>query len=692
MTRKMKHNTAQLMFILALAGMLILTPLTVLAESSTVNLANDHICITVNSSGENTGRFSVSTTGGDPDRDSDDNKQLIYRRPDQGPWTSYTSVLIDDVPWVYGGVSRDAGANGRFGQELEIPRIIDNNRISSTWQLGPILVTQTIRIVRSSTTGLLDTAAIAYELHNTDEAEHHIGLRVALDTMLGENDGAPIRAGDQAVNTDTMLTGAAIPDFWQAFDSLADPMVTAQGTLRGGEVSTPDRVYFTNWGSIAAQVWDIEIKPGRDFTRLGEFDLDSAMALQWDARPLAAGEKRLYVVYYGLGGMSISPGQLQIGIAAQNNLVAQANAGFQVVAYIMNRGSGEARDVVAELNLPKGLALAPGQALSRKLGNLPVGETAQVKWDVRLAGGSGTLTYSVGVHALNADSNELARKIEIISPAQLSIKLSEPEGQLSIAAGAWSPLPYPVNATITNSGQAPAYNVSLRWSSERGLHLASGDVAERAIGTLEPGQQATVRWHIEPISNEPGNMPYAVRTNNSGTPMAAHGLLLVPALDANVDIQVVRLPADKTGPIRVGECFLVVLRAHHLYRANTVHVELTYDPTVLMLLGGPLGAQPGTIFTATVPDATVAMSTKHWVDISKPLARVAIDGKLPDTGTGCANGTIAVFYMRADAAGTSNLTIDKEKLIVLDKNGQQCVIASINSAVTVIDTSSITRP
>lgn len=684
MTGKLQHNTVQFFWGIAVfISIFTLIPSNGLAQPWDVELANEHICITVNNSGENTGRFSISTTGGDPDRNSDDNKQLIYRRPDQGPWTSYTTVQIDGEPWVYGGISHDAGQNGRFGEEKEIPRIIDNKRISSTWQLGPIVVTQNIRIVRSSTTGLLDTAAITYELHNTDVQTHQVGLRVALDTMLGENDGAPIRVGDQAITTDTVLTGAAIPDFWQAFDSLADPMVTAQGTLRGGEVSTPDRVYFINWGAIAAQVWDIECKPGRDFTRLGEFDLDSAMALQWDAKPLGAGEKRTYVVYYGLGGMSIAPGQLQIGIAAQTSLVAQANASFQVVAYIMNRGSGEARDVVANLRLPKGLALAPGQTLNRKIGNLPVGETAQVKWDVLLAGGTGTLTYSVGVQALNADPNELDRKIDIISPARLNITLADPQGQLS---NAWSPLPYPVGATVTNAGQAPAYNVSLLWTSERGLCLATGDVAERAVGTLEPGEQASVRWHVVPVDYVPGNMPYTVRTNTGGSSpqAAAHGLLLVPALDARLDIQIQRLPAYKDGSIIVGECFLVVIRAHHLYRANNIHVEFTYNPTILTLLGGTLGVEPGTIFTANTLNTSPVISIKHWVDISKPLARVAIDGKMTSTDPGTANGTIATFYMQANAAGNCALAIDKDKLIILDKSGQQCVIASVSSAVTVM--------
>ena len=129
--------------------------------------------------------------------------------------------------------------------------------------MGPLRVSQVISFVRSSTTGLMDTARIQYELRNTDSEPHTVGMRVALDTMLGDNDGAPFRIGDEAITTDTAFSGSAIPEFWQAFDSLEDPKVTAQGTLWGGEVTRPDKVYLTNWGTLTEHPWEIDVRPGR---------------------------------------------------------------------------------------------------------------------------------------------------------------------------------------------------------------------------------------------------------------------------------------------------------------------------------------------------------------------------------------------------------------------------------------------
>src|SRR5690625_5051426 len=126
--------------------------------------------------------------------------------------------------------------------------------------------------MRSSTTGLLDTVRIEYSVINTSDSPVDVGLRMMIDTMLGANDGAPFRVGELAITTDTAFAAEEqIPEFWQAFESLTDPKLTAQGNFKGPDLTTPDRVYLSNWGAMADGPWDFDFQPGRDFTRLGEF-------------------------------------------------------------------------------------------------------------------------------------------------------------------------------------------------------------------------------------------------------------------------------------------------------------------------------------------------------------------------------------------------------------------------------------
>ena len=69
-------------------------------ETSKIEIRNEYIRIVVNTSEANKGRFSVGTTGGDPDRDTDQNKHLIFGGNE--PWTSYTTIRIGNENWVFG--------------------------------------------------------------------------------------------------------------------------------------------------------------------------------------------------------------------------------------------------------------------------------------------------------------------------------------------------------------------------------------------------------------------------------------------------------------------------------------------------------------------------------------------------------------------------------------------------------------
>jgi len=161
-------------------------------------------------------------------------------------------------------------------------------------RFGAIEVKQELGFVRSPTTRVKDAARIAYQITNQDKAPHKIGLRLMLDTMLGANDGAPLRTGDRAIDQATRLSGAELPDYWQAFDSLSQPTVIAQGTLRAPGLTPPDRLEMVDWGTLADAPWDFPFPAGADFTRQGEAEQDTAVALYWEPAILAPGGTRTY--------------------------------------------------------------------------------------------------------------------------------------------------------------------------------------------------------------------------------------------------------------------------------------------------------------------------------------------------------------------------------------------------------------
>jgi len=637
-------------------------------QKPNLEIANEYIRIIINTLDENMGRFSVGTTGGDPDRVGDEHQHLIYGGEE--PWTSYTTVRIGNQNWVYGNpTNRRAGKSGTYGQVVQPPTIVDDSLVSS-WQLGPILVTQTLSFARSITSGLMDTAKIEYELVNTDIVSHMVGMRLVLDTMLGQNDGAPFRLEDRAILTDTVFYSHELPGFWQAFDSLSHPQVISQGTLMGGEVTPPSRVYFSNWGSIVDGLWDFNYQPGRDFMRAGEFDLDSAIALYWDQEPLRPNESRIYTAYYGLGGVTITPGELSVALTAPWQVKADQRhrETFTIVAYIENTGEGDARDVSATLRLPAGLELFNDtDSFKRHYGNLAVGETYQTSWQVIPTGEhTGDVTFEVLVEATNSESSLARRNIQIVTPDFLEVNLIGPPS-LSVENEHLSPLPLEVMARVTNTGGATAYNVEAMLYHPM-IKSAKGDTSFKRIGTIHPKDSVTVSWYLDP-TDVSGQLIYSVDVISDTDIYSERNPIFIPYIEPKV---FVGEPQTTRGEVAAGQYFSIPVWATNIPDFRKASFEVIYDPEYLEIVGRFLDITRGTLFVDPALDQAKLL---HWQTPLVDNVRGLVSGVEGDRGSAnavdSAYGTLVVIHFKAKQSGTttirlSNVSIHDSRLIPVD--------------------------
>src|SRR5690554_764294 len=337
-------------------------------DFNNLRFGNDYVVIVVNMDDNALGRFAIETTGGAPLRMDDMNKPLIYGRPK--PWTSYTTIWLNGDHYVFGGeTGRRAGKSGKYEEVIRGP-LVEDNCVKTVTRIGDKLdVEQVLSFVKSTTTGLYDTIQIKYRIENISTESQKIGLRVMLDTMLGENDGAPFRIGDDAVTTDTVYYNKQLPEFWMAFDSISDPSVTSQGTFTGPGVTPPDRVNLADWGSMADGVWDFDFNPGEEFLRKGEYEIDSAIAMYWVPEYLGPGESRSYITNYGLGGITVVPGLLSLGVTSPAEVVFdKPDKTFPIIAYIENTSDITAKNVRISINISDKFTV---DQRVKELGNLP---------------------------------------------------------------------------------------------------------------------------------------------------------------------------------------------------------------------------------------------------------------------------------------------------------------------------------
>jgi len=614
-----------------------------------VTLSNEFIRIKVNVSDDGTGRFGVDTTGGDPLKPSDDNQRLVYGVP--VPNTSYTTVRIDGENYIFGGqTDTRAGKGQRYGQVVIEPRVTESDIVCAWSFPGNVLVTQKLSFTESPSTGYEDTARIEYTILNMDNVAHSVGLRLALDTMLGPNDGAPFRVGDRALTTNTIYTKAQLPEYWQAFDSLTDPAVISQGTLLGGELTPPDVIYFTNWGDIADHPWTFVLDPSKDFTRTGEFELDSAVAMFWNPVSIEPGKSVSYVTYYGLGGITVIPGVLSLGVTSPSEVTTAKDRlpEFSVVAYIHNSGEGKARNVVTEISLPRELRLAPGQSVLRQVPDIDPGDTVQVVWKVQPTTTAHTETsFSVSVEAVNAEKRTVVRPIRILAPPSITVSTSDV--RLSVVDEALSPHPFAFESRISNNGGAVAYRVKAEIELPGGLQPARGEILEKHLGYLRPGETVTLRWWVVAGVDDTTLSVKTTVSSSSTDSQSDFAKVTIPDLEPKLIIS-----WDEVHEAKIGDYISVIVKVANIPDLGEIHFDVKYPKDLLK----PISVSRGTLFVVPVGEG------EPWgqptIDTSEGVIR-KISGYLGQTGN--VSGEVARLNFKVIGTGNVSLKLDNITLL-----------------------------
>lgn len=538
-------------------------------------LENKYIKIFINSGPEETGRFAVDVAAGDPLRADDDGKPLIYGHPK--PWTSYTTIRINGENFVFGRATKRRAGSGVQGGELIFGPTLINNQLLTQCQYGQVMADQVLDIARSPSTGALDTARIIYRFANQGSEPVEIGVRTLIDTMLGSNDGAPFRIGETAITSDLCLNKNQYPDFWQAFDSLEKPSVIAQGSLKGEGITQPDQIIFTNWGKPASRPWDFSLEPGRDFTRLGEDELDSAVVMYWNPRELGPGEQFEVIIYYGLGGISFAPGNTFLGISAPAEVqysIGEAR-NYSVILYLEHRGEAKAKNIKIKLSLPKGLETTKKQSVIN-LDELAPGITKQFVWEIKPNGAfQGNTAFKISVTGDGLESNQVKRDIKIIGPPLLEVSAIIPE--LKIVDHRLEPNPFVLPIKIRNVGQSTAYGMKAVFNSEKGLRLADGERNEKYLSELPPNSELTINWLVQPLTEATIGEFKVIISGSNTKQLTFEDALIIPA-------PTVKVGFSDPGTLRPGQILNCDLYALNLSGAKKFSFDVKYNPEQLRLV------------------------------------------------------------------------------------------------------------
>jgi hypothetical protein len=197
---------------------------------------------------------------------------------DQDPRTSVVTLSAD-------GRQVKLGDSSEY--RFQVSRTDGGIRIE--YRSATCVVRQTYDFAKSAGQALADGVRVGFELENVSERESMLGLRVLIDTWLGEKSGIHFRTAKlPRIAVETALSGSG-EDKW-----VASPGDKASFMVQfaGDGLEGPDEVLLSNWKRLADAPWDYDANPQRNFTLIPYSINDSAIALYWEPTAVSRGGTR----------------------------------------------------------------------------------------------------------------------------------------------------------------------------------------------------------------------------------------------------------------------------------------------------------------------------------------------------------------------------------------------------------------
>lgn len=417
------------------------------------------------------GRFGLMTVSGNPDDPSDDNKKLTFH--DLGE-TNNTRVMVDGQTPPFG-----SSAGSTVQPIITNP---DGSRVM-VWEYRGVRVSQTLRLVANDLSRRTDSLRVTYKLENVGQNTRDAGLRVMLDTLIGDNDGVPflVPGRDGIVTSPLYLDGPRVPDFIQALErgDLDRPGVVIDVGLRPGEgEERPGILTLAHWPGSDAE-WE--------YSTSTPFSNDTAVGLFYPAKPLAPGASRSMSFTYGLGTLS-STASRNASLSLTTSGATRSGASFWLMALVKNPSQGQA----VNLTLPAGLT-------PRK--------PASTRQTLTAGGGYTQLSWLIDVSPATLGQVEVSATLE---PAGVSEKqklnVQPPDVQLTLLprepyrAGR----PFWVSALVRNPRAGQTVTLGL----PDGLTLAEGHPAAQSVKVEDPAKGAggyvQLNWLVSPGTRTEG--------------------------------------------------------------------------------------------------------------------------------------------------------------------------------------------
>ena len=228
---------------------------------------------------EKTGRFELSFLT-DPEKTK--YTQLFYKNGN----TTFLDINV-------GGVYYRLGDSREFAARVDI----ENEEPVVFYESEFLTVKTSFTPVKTVSSPNANGIRITINIINKSEDEPDVGLRLVIDTVLGEGrKNVPFVTENINIRNEKIIEGSSDEKYWisrgkdiSLMGSIADPYDSS--------AKKPDYLHFANWKKLSDVPWKASYHEGRSFNKLPYSVGDSAVSYYWEPVILKMGRTLTYTVY-----------------------------------------------------------------------------------------------------------------------------------------------------------------------------------------------------------------------------------------------------------------------------------------------------------------------------------------------------------------------------------------------------------
>ncbi|MCL2801009.1 MAG: hypothetical protein FWD28_04545 [Treponema sp.] len=247
----------------------------------------------------------------------------------RNPGASFTSISVD-------------GNVFKLGDRQFRPRYERfNGDPSFVFEHLNIEVRQVFKPIKTPNSNIVNGIVITYTVKNNAERDYLTGLKILIDTELGEGRGrVPFITGSRIISDEFLTQGSSGERFWISRGQTVSLMGSILNPL-DPNVKLPDFIHFANWRRLNNSRWALRYSQGRSFNN------DSAVCYIYEPEKLESGKTLTYsiilstedIVWYNSAPVrTVSPANVNPGNTGSGNVSSGIN-----VTEIINEARAEAQ-------------------------------------------------------------------------------------------------------------------------------------------------------------------------------------------------------------------------------------------------------------------------------------------------------------------------------------------------------------